>query len=280
MKTGHVCDSFEITTIADLQEEYLENETEESLNKLRNLCIIPGVNNAWKDIDFGDNDRGIFGVTPVCLLHTFLFRFPKDVFDFFMEMNGKTVNTKKNQEIERSLPKFISKHIRQSVRDMPRLSNFTTILTRQEKSKTDANKLYVKVFALYLFSLTTYSIEMLKSGKTKSVSMQDIRKRMRLLKQTLTVHQFLHQERIAKELFEPADGLNIKVAKKVLDKYLYLYLSVKADTGSDTIVPKFHYIQHILNNIKYFGSSRAVDGATSESNFKILFKKPASQTQK
>ena len=163
--------------------------------------------------------------------------FPKDVFDFFMEMNGKTVDTKKNQAIERSLPKFISKHIRQSVQDMPRLSNFTTILTRQEKSKTDANELYARVFALYLFSLTMYSIEMLKSGNTKNVSIQEICKQMRLLEKTLTVYQFLHQENIAKELLEPAEGMNISVGKKVLDKYLDLYLSVKADTGSDTIVP-------------------------------------------
>ena len=94
---------------------------------------------------------------------------------------------------------------------------------------------------------------------------------MRLLEQTLTVYQFLHKEKMAKELLEPAEGMNISVGKKVLDKYLDLYLSVKADTGSDTIVPKFLYIQHILDDIRYFGSSRTFDGAGSESNFKLLF---------
>ena len=159
---------------------------------------------------------------------------------------------------------------------MPRLSNFTTILTPcQEKSKTDANELYARVFALYLFSLTTYLIEMLKSGNTKSVSIQDICKQMRLLEQTLTVYQFLHQEKILKELLEPADGMNISIGQKVLNRYLDLYLSVKADTGSDTIVPKFHHIQHIFDDIRYFGSSRTFDGAASESNFKLLFKKLA-----
>ena len=49
---------------------------------------------------------------------------------------------------------------------------------------------------------------------------------------------------------------------------------------TNSVIPKFHYFQHILDDMKLYGSTRNYDGATSESNFKLMFKKPASQTQK
>ena len=110
--------------------------------------------------------------------------------------------------------------------------------------------------------------------------MEVIRKQMRLLEQTLTVYQSLHQQRIRKQLLELMEGMNMSQAAKILNSYLKLYKSIKIETGSNSTVLKFHYIQHILDVITYFDSSRTFDSATSESNFDLLFKKPASQTQK
>ena len=96
MKAGHVCKPFKMEPITNLREEFIKNESGEALNSLERLCIVPGVQNAWNAVNFGENKRGIFIATPVCLLHTFLLRFCSDVFDVFLEMNGKTSKAKKS----------------------------------------------------------------------------------------------------------------------------------------------------------------------------------------
>ena len=281
MIPGHVYNPFNMQSIVRDQNNYLSNPTSLSLAVLKGKCIVPGVVNAWKDVDFGKgNSNGIFGATPVCLLHTFLLRFCADVFNFYMDVNGKSCNTKKKLAIEQSLPTFISNNFHQSSRNFPRLSNFQTILTRQEKSKTDANELYARVFATFLFSLTTYSFGMLQQGSHNAIQPNNIRRHIRLLEKTLSVYQFLHQNWFKKSMLVPQDGNNESFSSVVLTRYLKLYNKLRLESGNNSVIPKFHYIQHIFDDMKLYGSTRNYDGATSESNFKLMFKKPTSQTQK
>ena len=53
MIPGHVCTQFNMQTIVCEQENYLSNPTSLSLAVLKGKCIVSGVTNAWKDVDFG-----------------------------------------------------------------------------------------------------------------------------------------------------------------------------------------------------------------------------------
>ena len=170
---------------------------------------------------------------------------------------------------------------RKSDRDFPILNTFTFALTKG-KIHYNANEKYARIFALYLFTMTTFgwNFVMNKSKKSKDTIYLVIH----ALEMTLTIYQFLYEDKVDMKCHSKVrkhqHHLNevmkyMKIIRKILVNGTHL------DKDVDPCqFPKFHYLKHIFPMIKKFGSARNFDGGPCESNHKYLSKQPGSRTQK
>ena len=275
-----------------------EQDKVDASASLKDLGFYEGVNNAFFDLDYGNNIHGTHGACAICLLHTFKQKFPNSVLENYLLTFGKGTTTKGCHFLNRSLPRLIKQSLKQSDRNFPKLNCFTESLLHA-KFQINANEKYSRMLALSMFLMTEYGWELSISSDCSRESDNDIiRKRIELVLQTLTIYKFFAHPNFPKT--------QINLGMSVVRKYMMLYKSVvewakpleeseddSADDSSDCSVqlehlvsdedqctfPKFHYLLHLLPQIKKFGSALNFDGGSCESNHKYLTKSPGLRTQ-
>ena len=295
--------SNEIKSKQDTCQDHLNdmNEKKEARAALKHLGFYAEVKNAFFDLDYGVSVFGTHGACAICLLHTFKQKFPNDVLANYLLTFGKTTSTKGCHLLNRSLPRLMKQCLRQSDRDFPKLNTFTESLLHA-KFQISANEKYARMFALSMYLMTTYGWNLSFSDCSKPKEPGIIRKRIKLVLQTLTVYKFFAQANFPRR--------NINMGQATVRKYMSLFKTVVEweeeveevevvcvenvdDSDSDCSVeledlvsdddqctfPKFHYLLHVLPQIKKFGSALNFDGGSCESNHKYLTKSPGLRTQ-
>ena len=297
------CEPFntnEIKSKQDTCQDYLNDMTEkdQARAELKYLGFYAEVKNAFFGLDYGYSVHGTHGAVAICLLHTFKQKFPNSVLENYLLTYGKSTSTKGCHLLNRSLPRLMKQCLRQSDRNFPKLNTFTVSLLHA-KFQINANEKYARMFALSMYLMTTYGWELSFSDQfyTKH-DPEIISKRIKLVLQTLTIYKFFAQANFPRR--------NINLGKTTVRKYMSLYKSVveweeevvdqdclEDDDNSECSVeledlvsdddkctfPKFHYLLHVLPQIKKFGSALNFDGGSCESNHKYLTKSPGLRTQ-
>lgn len=145
-----------------------------------------------------------------------------------------------------------------------------------------ANEKYARLLALYLFTLTTYGWNYFNKNCSNSYKTGGIKVEMvQLIEKTLTIYQFLYQEK-----FMIGNERNDRSAKDEVKKFLNLVkkllrhgISDEQELSGICKFPKFHYLMHVCDMILRFGSARNFDGGPSESHHKYLSKEPGKRAQ-
>lgn len=283
----HACSYVNTADIWRLQEQSVEQgltkiERRRREKELMELAYYRVPQNGFKGMKFGANKQGLFSACTVCLLHTFKQRFPNDVCDIFLRMFGSSEGTVGRLMVEKTMPKLLARCKRQSDRDYPKLNKFQLRVTGD--CKYDASEKYARIFALFLYSLTTCAERVMDEHGTK----EDYKPYLCLLDLTLTIYRYTAQEEFprvqttgfSEHLEEKAVGV------QPIQEFLTIYKSLRNSKINDAgeavdecLFPKFHYLIHIIDQIRLFGSSMNFDGGASESNFKVNTKNPAMNSQ-
>ena len=287
-----------------------ENSRKEAKEELDELGFYSSVVNAFSTLDYGITNFGVHGAVGICGLHTIKQKFPNDVLGFYFQSFGNSLQTKSAMTIDNAITRLVVHCLRQSERNLPLLTSFKLSFFKP-KYTLSANEKYARIFALYLFCMTSvgwdYGMKKMKTAKRKEI----LTKRVHLIEMTLTIYTFLYQDKFHIR--------NKNVGQNEVTNYLTLYKEVAewkdddprsnnrrvmeelessddessdddnmfhlGDSQSDILAndectfPKFHYLKHIIDQIVAFGSAKNFDGGCSESNHKYLTKKPGSRTQ-
>lgn len=265
----------------DPEEANLTQINKEALSRLRQMSFHHGLQNAFNNICFGANDRGINFATPPELLHLFKMRYPDDAVNGYLALLGKSDATVSKVQLEVALPRIISRSRRQSARNYPRLNNF--VIGVQNVKIFTANERYARVFALYLYVLTDAAQYVVRNKQGSDQSLREKHKKyVYFLEFTLTIYAWLYQEEFPKRQSSPPEVGGEAIGIEVIDSYLTLYKELLYDpeTGGNTCnFPKFHSMKHLMAYIDFYGCMKNYDGGAPESNFKRNIKRPARLSQ-
>ena len=260
-------------------------ETKDAREELNEIYFYHGIRNAFTGVNFGANENGLNSACCVCMMHTFKEKFPDLLVDLFLLSLGRTEDTIGKLDIETSMPRLITKIRKQSARNYPRISKFAFRLTKGQ-IKYDANQKYARVFALYIFSLSSSCRNLMIGEGDFKVSPERMNKLTKLLEYSLSIYEYMYQERFPRHLLETrSDGGHI-LASMPIREFLAYYqevleeISPSSEVNIHSIFPKLHYLTHVPTNILIYGSARNFDGGASEGNFRQLAKKPARKTQR
>ena len=241
-------------------------------------------NNGFTGMKFGANKNGLNSACAICLLHTFKQRFPNDICDIVLGIFGSSEGTVGKLMVEKTMPKLLSRCKRQSDRDYPKLNKFQLRVTGD--NKYDASEKYARIFALFLYSVTTCA-ERIMNEHSKILN-NDHRPYINLVGMGLTIYRYLSQEQFPRNMTSGYDELlkekciGVEPIQDFLSIFKSLYNNTDAngvDTNDKCCFPKFHYLIHTIDQIALFGSAMNFDGGASESNFKVNTKNPACQSQ-
>ena len=185
-------------TISDLQSKTRDDslstqERKQCIDHLSKRGFYDSIKNAFFDMNFGCNPNGLHGAAAICLLHTFKQKFPNLVVEEYLKLFGVTEVTCGNLQINSSIPKFIRHCHHQSDCDFPLLNSFSFSLTKG-KHTYSANEKYARVFALYLFSITTFGWEYMTNKMKSTYDEEDAKRIIACLEATLSIYQSLYTE--------------------------------------------------------------------------------------
>ena len=204
---------------------------------------------------------------------TFKQRFPNDICDIVLGIFGSSEGTVGKLMVEKTMPKLLSRCKRQSDRDYPKLNKFQLRVTGD--NKYDASEKYARIFALFLYSVTTCA-ERIMNEHSKILN-NDHRPYINLVGMGLTIYRYLSQEQFPRNMTSGYDELlkekciGVEPIQDFLSIFKSLYNNTDAngvDTNDKCCFPKFHYLIHTIDQIALFGSAMNFDGGASESNFK------------
>ena len=196
----------------ETQDQVIKKSVKSDLDK---LGFYADVTNAFEDVQFGDNEHGLHGACCICLLHTFKQRYPDDCLEMYMNLFGVSEGTVSKLGIDASLPRLMEKIKHQSDRNYPAISNFTFALTKG-KHKYDANEKFARIFALFLFTMTTFGWTF--TMEKRKLNEDTAKKRIELLESSLTTYKYMYQAEFHVR--------NRNVGKNVIRKFLTLYKEV------------------------------------------------------
>lgn len=279
---------------ADRRIQIQNDGNDEFQQQLKRISFYKDIDNAFSRMSFGANQFGINGACPPCLLHVFQLKFPCVVVKGFINLLGESDNTLGKQALNRCMNHIISFSQHQSERGFP---DITTYKDKIDHLKSySAEEKYARVFALYLFSLTDISINLIEqnmpalkkrdNAPTRHQFQSILASYRKLLEETLTIYQWLYKEEHKKVHIKPIQRASLQtLAHEPINNYLSLFKSVLNDQhggyseGISCKFPKFHLIQHFPLYIARYGSAKNYNGGPCERNHKGT-KKHARRTQR
>ena len=304
------CRYFEKDEILSLQQIVQDRNTppeekNDAILKLNHFGFYSDVKNAFSDMNFGASRFGVHGAVAICLMHTFKQKFPNAVSEIYFLIYSKSPSSKNRLLINRSVTKLVPWVLRQSYRGHPSLHSFSESLLKPKYSLSAQEK-FARVFALFLFSMTTYGWNApVSSTYTQCKNGNQIKLRISLIEDTISIFYLMSCKSFR---IQDIDKGKSEV-KKYLTKFKQCieffefepeYESEDNRSDDDSLIadgesdedeeeeklkvdrcrfPKFHYLLHVLDMIVRFGSSQNFDGGMNESHHKYLTKAPGQRTQ-
>ena len=254
-------------------------EYEQALVTLNKRGFYGPISNAFRHMKFGENPNGLHGAVAICLLHTYLQKFPNLCTEAFLNLFGVSEISSGSSQINLSLPKIVSYCSRQSDRDFPKLTSFSFSLTKG-KHTYSAQEKYARVFAIYIFCMTSYGWNFVTTRTISRYDGSEARKVIQLLQHTLTMYQYLHLPKFDKN--------KMRKGRNEVSNYLFSVREVLEMTQHESdrneekrtcTFPKYHYLTHVIPMKGEFGSTRNFNGEYSESHHKWNAKSPSLRTQ-
>ena len=271
-------------------------------NKLDQLGFYAKVENAFTNIDFGQSEYGVHGACAICLMHTFLQKYPNMVLDLYLEIYGVSDSVKGKVTVNTATSNLAPWLLRQSDRSFPILNSFTESFLKV-KFTLSAKEKFARLFLLNLFCMTTYGWEFpFNARNVLCRNHEEIKRRVSLIEDTISIYWFLTNSSFpVKDLKRGKEEV-----KKYLEKFQSCvqyfnnasmfdndeYLGNEEEVDDEVVdeiderkgmdlckFPKFHYLLHVMDQIERYGSTLNFDGSRSESHHKYLTKQPGERTQ-
>ena len=299
-------------------DQSLDKETKkEAIEKLNEFGFQHGVDNHFFKLDYGDSLGGLHTACTVCLMHTFKQRFPNDIIDILINTFGATWDTVGSHTMNRSIMRLIPYCMRQSDRTFPKETSSFQHSFVNPKFTLTANEKYARLICFLWFGYTSAGRKFLNETRHKYYSKVHITSLMKLFEASISLYQFLSQDEIKKS--DVKNGRSSIVEFQKLYKSMSItrqdFLDTRTKVGEkkssvkeeveerstvnrsngrnkrkeksssnkkhDNVCqfPKFHYLNHVMDQIEMFGSSNNFNGDQCESNHKYISKATGIKTQ-
>ena len=253
---------FNYTKQEDLKEIYMNFPEEISRQKLNEISYHH-INNAFYDMDFGDDDRALHGLCPAEILHCVrlgLFKMAVTCFYNLLHPRHKT-------ELEKVVSLLKNQFKHQSDRCVPR-TTFTFMIS--DLTKITAGEWIGIVLLLTTTLLTKAGVSIWRSTGNNDSLKNDF---IKLFDRLLILDEWLRKT--DKFVNEELDDIRLK-----LSNFLVSYKRIcRRREGNEMKVLKYHLMTHVIDDIKRLGSPQNVNGGPCESNF-VPQKREAKRTQR
>ena len=240
-----------------------------------------GISNAFCHLSFGGCDRGIWGATPVEILHAVqlgLCEYLCESFEHFIFPNSAF-----NDIMSKTASGIAVDSQRQSERDMPSLSPFRYGLVSISSLK--ATERFARVFSIFLTLSNTHCIKALMKQPTKTdrkvkFSLDKLRALFSTVEELLIYHQWLKEDKYQKSDFVDRDDGTLCRAMCRVICFMKKFKKHLPRSGNCLKTIKFHQMLHIVDYIKRFGAPSNWDGSRGEHFGKTLVKDNAKLTNR
>ena len=257
----------------------VDGKLKEDLDKISFISI----KNCFSDLFFGGDNRGIYGGTPAEILHAVLF----GLCDYIAEAIDLMFTQTSMDQISHVVAGIYKDSGRQSDRSLPDISPFRNGLNSIARLK--AKERFARIFILLLAMCNSYLIKNLCTRKREKINDDNdtpmitrifLMKLFIVVKETLTFHQWLKNEKFPKSDFEIKRNTNDSRASKRIKTYLEGYKEIIERGGNGLKTPKFHQMLHVCDYIERHGSPLNYDGSRGENFGKVKIKDNAKLTRK
>lgn len=249
--------------------------------ELNSMCFhkIDG-GNAFSNIDFGGNIYGINAATPPDPCHMF----NKGIVERLPSILCARLSKKMVKELDINVGIIASKFCRQSLRDLPEISQFKNGATEAAKLTADEN--IKKIFVLFLTLLhVDYELKVVgcKGRKPNQetpatiITQDEYNKWILVFEDLLILHSWIYLDQHPKVFFN--GGSKSEVNKRIRKFMKSFKQNANRIDGKGLKLMKYHQLLHLWFYIRMFGSLHNVNTARNESHHKKK-KKLASRTQR
>ena len=245
--------------------------------------------NCFWELDFGGESGGIYGSTPLEVLHNI----SSGIVMYIAQSVSLRFPPSFHNIMDRFAKSIFIRCRRQSERDMPSLAAFRNGLT--SVSRLTGEEKTARVFMLFLVFMqpefikdvhrprNKYPFLSKRNGSDRNetaqpINRQILEKHLKIFEKTLCLHRWLKQSKISKEeIGVPGYG----PADQAISDYMVMInntLWATESTGFKTV--KFHQLKHYTRYICKHGVPSNFDGGVPEHHGKEIIKDPAQKTNK
>ena len=275
---------------------------EHKLSKTLDNISFHDVDNAFEDLDMGDEIHGIYGGTCGEPLHIF----EMQLLELLTGVFNNTLSVSSTHILQKTIIDLVPIAGRSSVRDEYFcLSAFREGLTTSKllTGRERHARLFTMFIALMCSDCSQRIIE--NAGKNdpkeKRYGKNKLQKWLSLIEDTLIFMKWIRKKEHKREdlynpeywnqhdkdceipvIIEISDQMTMNSpAHKAVSKYMMQYKTlVKRNEGNELKIPKFHIVIHIPRNILRHGGVQNYDGSRPESIAKDIAKSPGLRTQR
>ena len=272
------------------------------LSKSLDSISFHDVQNAFEDMDMGDNIHGIYGGTCGEPLHIF----EMQLLELLTGVFNNTLSSSSSQVLQKSIIHLVPIAGRNSLREEYFcLSAFREGLTTS-KLLTGRER-QARLFVIYLALMCSDCSRMIidnsakNDTKDKPYGRNKLQKWLNLIEDSLIFMKWIRKKEHKREdlynpeywkhhdkecdipvIIEISDEMTLNSpAQNAVSRYLMQYKKlVKRNEGNELKIPKYHIVIHIPRNIIRHGGVQNYDGSRPESIAKDIAKSPGLRTQK
>jgi hypothetical protein len=227
-------------------------------------------NHAFRNIDFGANSHGIYGATPIDVLHGLKLGIIKYLLEVFLEEDlNPAARHSLNEALNETLP-----HLKQGGdRNFPRLyfPNGVTSL-----KNITAEEFLGILFVTYLLCITTQGRNAL--SKSEKMEIARINMYVKLFERVLIFNSWLTH---SASFWQLQDNRSInRFSKAIVTLINFITENCERKSSQGWNISKLHELLHVTRTIHMFGSPMNYDSGCCERMHKDVAKKPGRQSQK